>query len=860
VTEARACLDEEIVVGFGEQTLPPDQRAAAEAHARTCPSCRRRLEDSLAAASVQASATVALEARVQVKAREQSGEPTIPDEPASLPPTPPLERGASIGRYTILSLVGRGGMGEVYAAYDPELDRKVALKLLLGRMGGDGRSQARLLREAKAIAKLSHGNVVVVHDAGAYQDRVFVAMEFVDGRTVKEWLAEAPRSRREILDVFLAAGRGLAAAHAAGLVHRDFKPHNVMVGKDGGVRVMDFGLAREIGAAPDEADADAAAGVVENVGGLTLTGEIIGTPLYMAPEQFLGTPTDARTDQFSFCVALYHALYGIHPFGGGNTMQTILARVVAGELAPLPSKHDVPTWLRRVLLRGLSVDPAARWPSMTALIEALEQDPARTRRRWGATAGVSLLVAAAVVTLVRGPGRSESLCRGGPARLAGAWEAPSAAARPRAEAVTAAFAATGLAGAADQARRVEAALDRYANEWLGMYRDACEATQVRGEQSAETLDLRMTCLDQRKTALVALTDILRVADKAVVATSVDAVNALPTLDTCADIKLLRADVEPPPAAARPRVGELRQRLAVAKALDDTGQHKRSVAEGQSLEREARALGYRPLLAEVLATTGLFQNGFGGDAAATAKRLSEAALMALAAKRDDIAAEAGASLVGVAGYYLHRHEEGQHWSRFTRAVLDRMGAGHDRVRAWLLQAEAQMKLQDGDASGALALAHEAAELKRKALAPDHPDIALSREMEAEALVKLGKPADALKISDEVLASLTRAYGPASAQVAKTLSNRGEYLLELGRAADAEPVFRESLKLWEAQSGPDEPFLAFPLAGLGRALLELRRPGDAIAPLERAARLRSSEGDPALVAETRTALARARAAAR
>jgi tetratricopeptide (TPR) repeat protein len=859
VTDARACLDEEIVVGFGERRLSAEQRAAAEAHARTCASCSLRLHKATALASAEASATVPLEDGVQVRARAPSGSASEPDAP---PGPPPLERGASIGRYTILSLVGRGGMGEVYAAYDPELDRKVALKLLLGsRMGGDGRSQARLLREAKAIAKLSHGNVVVVHDAGTYQDRVFVAMEFVDGRTVKEWLADAPRSRREILDVFIAAARGLAAAHAAGLVHRDFKPHNVMVGKDGGVRVMDFGLAREIGAAPEEAEAEGPlAASLENPGGLTLTGEIVGTPLYMAPEQFLGAPTDARTDQFSFCVALYHALYNIHPFGGGDTLHTILARVVAGELVPVPAKHDVPARLRRVLLRGLSVDPALRWPSMTALIDALEHDPARTRRRWGATAGVTLLVAAAVVTLVRGPGRSESLCRGGPARLAGAWEAPSTSVRPRADAVTAAFAATGLAGAADQARRVVGALDRYAGEWLGMYRDACEATQVRGEQSAETLDLRRACLDQRRTALAALTDILRVADRSVVATSVDAVNALPGLDTCADIKLLRADVEPPhDAAARARVAELRQRLAVAKALDDTGQHKRAVAEGQALEREARALGYRPLLAEVLQTTAMFQNGFGGDAAATVNRLSEAALTALAVKRDDIASEAGATLVGMSGYYLHRHDEAQHWARFTRAVLDRMGPGHERVRAWVLQAESQMKLQDGDAAAALALAHEAAELKRKALPPDHPDIAYSREMEAEALVKLGKPADALRISDEVLASMKRAYGPTSALVAKTLNNRGEYLLALGKPGDAAPVFRESLKLWEAQSGPDEPFLAFPLTGLGRALLELGQPGEAVAPLERAARLRATEGDPALAAETQKALARARVAA-
>jgi hypothetical protein len=618
-------------------------------------------DERLLGSGVSGSQTMAADDSVRIKPRE---------------PSAPLERGAAIGRYTILALVGKGGMGEVYAAYDPELDRKVALKLLLGaRTGGDGRSQARLLREAKAIAKLSHGNVVVVHDAGAFQDRVFVAMEFVDGRTAKDWLAEAPRSRREILEVFTAAARGLAAAHAAGLVHRDFKPHNVMVGKDGGVRVMDFGLAREIGGAgEDGADGPvpAAPAGPEVTGRLTHTGEIVGTPLYMAPEQFLGSATDERTDQFSFCVALYQALYGAHPFGGGESVQEILGRVVAGEVQAPAGKHDVPAWLRRVLLRGLNVDPAGRWPSMHALIEALGRDPARARRRWAAIAGVAILVAAAAATLLRGPRRAEAMCQGGPARLAGAWDPPGASARPRAAAVEAAFTATGLASAAEQWKRVGGLLDRYANEWLGMYRDACEATEVRGEQSAETLDLRMACLDQRRMALGALTDILRVADEAVVPAAVDAANALPSLATCADIRLLRAGVEPArDAATRARVDGLRQRLAVAKALHDTGQRPRALAEAEVLEREARALGDRPLLAEVLSTTGHFQSGSETGIA----RLTEAALTALAVKRDDLAAEAGAELETLVGHDPQRHEEGEYWARFTRAVLDRMGPGH-----------------------------------------------------------------------------------------------------------------------------------------------------------------------------------------
>ncbi|HTA20054.1 MAG TPA: serine/threonine-protein kinase, partial [Polyangia bacterium] len=200
-----------------------------------------------------------------------------------------LERGATVGRYTILAPVGTGGVGEVFAAYDPELDRKVALKLL--RAHGDAndvRAQARLLREAKAMARLSHPNVLAVHDVGAFGARVFVAMEFVDGLSLKDWLAAAARTRAEILSVFTSAARGLAAAHAAGLVHRDFKPGNVMIGLDGSVRVMDFGLARELSdknAGPTAIDEVRALVAGDLNDTLTATGELMGTPLYMSPEQ-----------------------------------------------------------------------------------------------------------------------------------------------------------------------------------------------------------------------------------------------------------------------------------------------------------------------------------------------------------------------------------------------------------------------------------------------------------------------------------------------------------------------------------------------------------------------------------------------
>jgi serine/threonine protein kinase len=314
-----------------------------------------------------------------------------------------LGTGARIGRYVVIERVGTGAMGVVYGAYDPELDRKIALKLIKPGQGVKDMARARLLREAKAIARLQHPNVVAVHDVGVFEDQVFLAMEFVAGGTIKSWLAAQPRSWREIVDVFVAAGRGLAAAHAAGLVHRDFKPDNVLLDKEGRPRVVDFGIARQAGGGDDlasdtgEVGEDAAATLQDSSGKhalatLTKTGTWVGTPAYMAPEQFLGERGDEKSDQFSFCVALYEALYGERPFAGDD-MLSISVNVTTEQLRPLPRDRGIPAWVRRVILRGLKVDPAARWESVAALTRALDNDPAISLRRRLVMGGAIALVA-----------------------------------------------------------------------------------------------------------------------------------------------------------------------------------------------------------------------------------------------------------------------------------------------------------------------------------------------------------------------------------------------------------------------------------------------------------------------------------
>ena len=276
-----------------------------------------------------------------------------------------LQKGTSVGRYTVLERLGAGAMGVVYAAYDPELDRKIALKLLSaheGRGRDKERRQERLIREAKAIAKLSHPNVVGIFDVGVHEGQVFLAMEYLGGGTLRDWLDAARRPWSEIVKMFIAVGHGLAAAHAEGLIHRDFKADNVLLDKAGKPKVADFGLVRLRAAALEPqpaapadavavpADGDPAAPAARAL--LTRTGAFAGTPAYMAPEQFLGRPIDARTDQFAFCVALYEALYGRRPFAG-DTVMALGGAVVAGRLIDPPKDSDVPGWIRRNVLRGI---------------------------------------------------------------------------------------------------------------------------------------------------------------------------------------------------------------------------------------------------------------------------------------------------------------------------------------------------------------------------------------------------------------------------------------------------------------------------------------------------------------------------
>jgi predicted Ser/Thr protein kinase len=372
------CLAADTVDAFTRGELSPSSVDQLEKHIAACSPCRELLSElvQLGFADEAPPVTTASTAPVSSGTRLE------------------LASGSHVGRYVILQRLGEGGMGVVYSAHDPELSRKVALKLLRGDFAHaqHGTLRERLRREAQAMAQMAHPNVVTIYDVGTWGDLVFIAMEFIDGETLSQWLARGPHSWRDVLAMFLPAGNGLAAAHAVGVVHRDFKPANVLVGLDRRVRVGDFGLAAINASSPQSIhDSHGSAALTAD---MRRTGSVAGTPYYMAPEQLLGRFTDARSDQFSFCVALYQAIAGHHPFDRRHLADGLAAASHSRSSKTRVPPVTMPRWLHRVLVRGLSVDPADRFSSMEALLGALVRKP---RRRWPAVAcalaATALLVA-----------------------------------------------------------------------------------------------------------------------------------------------------------------------------------------------------------------------------------------------------------------------------------------------------------------------------------------------------------------------------------------------------------------------------------------------------------------------------------
>jgi tetratricopeptide (TPR) repeat protein/predicted Ser/Thr protein kinase len=882
------CPSESAIVAVAAGESSPGDAQAIRDHVKTCAACRRlldKLEGRATAADDDRTGSAADDGpRARPLHTQDVGSRTSSEDSDA----EALERGAMVGRYDILQHLASGGMGAVYAAYDPQLDRRVALKVL-GRRGeaqGRERLQMRLQREAQAMARLQHPNVVAVHDVGNFQGRVFVAMEFVDGHTLREWLQEGRRTWQQIRDVFVQAGRGLAAAHAHGLIHRDFKPDNVLIGKDGRARVADFGLARPAHESQRDDTADLTTGTPDVPmldTPLTQAGAVLGTPRYMAPEQILAEPADERTDQFSFAVALYESLYGVRAYPKG--LQERLDAITSGAITPPPAGHGVPDWLGQAVRRALEADPARRYPSMDAFLEALQKDARKGRL------GTRAMAAAAVVGLAVGGVawalRPDLRCQGADRKLAGVWD------RERREAVRSAFIAAQGAPGAEIFGRAARALDAYAERWVAMHEEACTATVVRREQPESVLGLRMACLDLRLKELKYLTGLFAGADAKLSDRSVDAVLELTSVRSCGDITAL-TELSPLPEdpAAREAIKRVSEQLTEVNALRLAGQYQAALEKATAARQLAAPLRYRPVEAEALFLEGMLQERSGKrrEAVDTLK----AAIWAADAGRVDLVKARAASRLLLAAADLSQFDAARDWGNLAQSALERLGgqaeyeaellinrsaaaihegladqavAASERARQ-LLAAEvgrehpkylnastnlAQALLKQGRTADALAILQESTESIRRLRGPEHPTLIAAQFSTADALLRQRDFARAHQAIDEALRIARARLGPEHVRVAGCLELKASISLEEGRHAEALATFQQALEIKLRILQPKDPDLSYAYDGIGQVLLAMGKPAEAQAALEAALALQVA--DPAARADTQYGLARA-----
>ncbi len=768
---------------------------------------------------------------------------------------PPLR----IDRYQLLARLGQGGMGVVYEALDPTLGRRVALKLLRSDARVDmAPEQRRLQREAQALARLSHPNVATVYEVGTSDDSVFVAMELVDGPTLRQWLEREKPRRAAVIALFVEAGRGLAAAHAAGLVHRDFKPDNVLVGSDGRPRVVDFGLARPPIVPVDPLDATQGDSAEIEI---THHGMVVGTPSYMAPEQLHGEAVDARADQFAFCVALFEALTGVRPYAGrtiDEISRSIAKRAIDGaRLGP-----RVPRSVRRALLRGLDPDPARRFPTMDALLEELV--PRRRGLQISLAASAALALPLSLVawnaTISTHP------CDAIEAELATTWN------DGRRRELADAFVHIDRDAGPTHWRRVEPVLDAWANDWLALYRGACESAHVEGELSLRDYDRIAGCLDDGRRRLLALTDRFADLDRTTLGEATKASLSLPRPSDCADAPQLEqpaSTLEDP--IVRAEVVAIQEALADVEALDALGRFDEALAQVVPAVRRARAIGVPTIEAEAIALEGKLrlQRGDTTDALHT---LEDAVMVAFKANHQEVVFTAANRLAFAEGYLRHDTEAAMRWAARAQAALDALGheprfvAGyHDNLGTVLYAASrrdearshyeralaaaeaalgpdhpavagvlsnlSSLERDTGDLDRARTLAQRALTI-REATVPDHPDTALVVGNLATIDLVSGRTEIAIAGFERALAIYANTTGLETLNTAILLSRLGVALDDAGRSEEALPRHEQALHATAVAAGESSPQYARSLTNLGRCLLRLDRDAEAKRYLEQA----------------------------
>lgn len=679
-----------------------------------------------------------------------------------------------IGRYRVEDTLGRGAMGVVYEAWDDDLQRTVAVKLI-SRDIEVGETEHRFRREALALAKLAHPNVVTVHEVGLHEGRLFIAMELVRGATLDMWLRAEPRTWQATLEVFIQAGRGLEAAHTAGLVHRDFKPANCIVGESGRVRVLDFGLARGIADLLDEDIASTSPAASSLDVSVTRTGATVGTPAYMAPEQLRGDDVSASSDQFSFCVTLYEALEGVRPFAG-TCIVDIHSNIESGNVQPGTGR--TPVEVLRIIERGFSVASAQRWPALGSLVDALEAVPsrrARRRRGWWAVGAGTLTLAALGSALV-----PEQPCAEPPTTRAWSQER-----RATLESAMDTDAAWGT---------LDAALSQWGRDWSAAHASSCTAARVDGRTTELVLARQRACLQRREDTVDVLLDALTDAE-APNLHAADVVRRLPSLDDCRSAEAVLGQEDPPPAS-QPDVATARSILDESLASLTLGDIDKADALAETAERLAVKIGHAPLLADIGLRRG--EIGRQRDADGGAGSLREAFKLAESSAYDTAAADAALQLVFLS---LDRDDPSaaRRWRDVAEAKIKRTAAGPKR-RTHLASAEAELALTLGDLDAAETASVEALRYCAEAAGDDSLLCADALEARARVVEWTGTPDASEVVHGRALQAFRRLLGEGHPSVGTALLNRGLFRMEVGHLDAASADFDAALPIFETGTLP------------------------------------------------------------
>lgn len=784
-------------------------------------------------------------------------EPGFAAETAAVVPSDQLR----IDRYTVLYPLGRGGMGVVYAAYDPKLDRNVALKLLPTRRAKHQRSKQRLIREARALAKLSHPHVVQVHDVGEYRETIYIAMELVEGHPLSQWSMKTPRpSWRDILGVYREAAQGLAAAHAKGLIHRDFKPSNVLIGRDGRARVVDFGVAfvHSRGLSSQDSRPDASAGpddhgnqdagpdsadesVDSRATGLwqraiseriTHANALLGSPSYMAPEQHDSAEVSAAADQYSLCASLYQSLYGEPPFvvpKSPEWLSHLRDRKRQGLREP-PENTEVPIWLFRVLQRGLAPDPAERFPSMDELIRALSNDPQALRRsriRTAALAGGSSILALglAALLMVLPKEHPYTLCIDEGRDLPTRWQEAKTNIQDM-------FLATKHPNAAGTYERVAQIVTTYVDSWLAMHQEVCTAAHAAEMSASATPDvaLRADCLDISKHRLIEQLAIFAQADTDVLNQAVWAVMRLPAIADCSNVDRLRAAPSlPRSSAARDQVSELFRRLERVQVLFANGKYRAAQAEVASVLRQSPAVRFPAVDGWARYWSAKIHQEL-GDYGAARTLFQQALEHAAEAGHDDLIALCWLGQITMLSGRLGRHEEAM--SLVSAAEIAVKRARNPQLDRDLADAVGFIAMGQGKLSEAYAHYQRALMLGQTYSGLEHPDVVWAVHNLALVSQRLGQLDKATEGFERSIELWEKSLGPDHPNLAHPLTNLGLALHDQGAYEKARTVLMRALAIREASFGPTHQELGYPLTNLGLVLNQLGRHDEARTYLLRA----------------------------